>query len=173
MIDTATDTVSHTLQVGLHPHALVVAPDGSKVYVGQNDGKFSIITTRTKSVTSIPAGGDGIMYDMAITADGRRLYLAMGLVGFRVVDTDSHRVSTLRTEGHPMGLALTPDGRFLYVNYQNGGPGGPWGHDAVGRVDASTGAFLGSTTGMPHVGQTIVASPDGSQSLGERHGRLL
>src|SRR2546425_13116661 len=100
---------------------------------------------------------------MAISADGRRLYLAMGPSGLRVVDTESNKVSTLRTEGYPMGLALTPDGRVLYVNYQNGGPGGSWGHDAIGRFDASTGVFLGSTTGLPHVGQTIAVSPDGSQ----------
>jgi DNA-binding beta-propeller fold protein YncE len=60
-----------------------------------------------------------------------------------------------------MALALTPDDRLLYVNYQHSGPGGRLGHDAIGKFDAKTGAFLGSITGLANVGAALAVSPDG------------
>lgn len=60
-----------------------------------------------------------------------------------------------------MRLAVTPDERFLYVNYQLSGPGGRAGHDVIGKFDVRTGKLLRAITGLPNVGDWIAISPDG------------
>jgi hypothetical protein len=60
-----------------------------------------------------------------------------------------------------MKLALTPDGKYLYVNYQGSGPGGRPGHDAIGKFDAATGRRLSAITGLANVGYSLAVSPDG------------
>jgi YVTN family beta-propeller protein len=161
VIDTTTNKVSRTLQVGLQPSGLAMTPDGSRVYVGQNDGKISVIDVRTKALDAVDAPGK--VSDLAMTPAGR-LYVAMACAGLGAIDVGTNTIRKLTPDGCAMGLAVTPDGRFLYVNYQNRGPGGgTGGHDAIGRFDASTGDFLGSITGLPNVGQNILVSPDGLQ----------
>ena len=55
---------------------------------------------------------------------------------------------------------MTPDGKYLYVNYQCLGPGGATGTDAIGKFDGATGAFLRGITGFPNVGAKITVTPD-------------
>ena len=162
VISTATNTVTHTSSVGPSPDALAVAPDGSKIYVGQHGGGVSVIDTATKNVTSINTLG-GPVRDLAITPDGSKVYLAMEFSGLRVIDTATNNVTNVSGFVCPEGVRVTPDGSTLYVNYQCGGPGGSGGHDAVGRFDAATGAFIGSTTGLANVGSRLTISPDGAQ----------
>lgn len=162
VISTATNTVTHTVPVGSSPDALAVSPDGSKIYVGQHGGNVTVIDTATKNVTSINTLG-GPVRDLAITPDGSKVYLAMEFSGLRVINTSTNNVSSVSGIVCPEGVRVTPDGSTVYVNYQCGGPGGSGGHDAVGRFDAATGAFLGSTTGLPNVGSRLTISPDGAQ----------
>jgi YVTN family beta-propeller protein len=162
VINTTTNLVTDTVGVGSSPDALAVAPDGSKVYVGNNGGSVSVIDTTTKTVTTIFPGGP--VRDLAITPDGSKVYMALEFAGLKKIDTATNAVSTVSGSVCPEGVAVTPDGQFLYVNYQCGGPGGSGGHDAVGRFNAATGAFLGSITGLPNVGNRITISPDGSQA---------
>ena len=162
VISTTTNTVTHTVPVGSSPDALAVAPDGLKVYVGQHGGGVSVIDTATKNVTSINTLG-GPVRDLAITPNGSKVYLAMESAGLRVIDTATNNVTNVSGFVCPEGVRVTPDGVTVYVNYQCGGPGGSGGHDAVGRFDAATGAFLGSTTGLPNVGSRLTISPDGAQ----------
>lgn len=161
VINTTTNLVTHTVGVGSSPDALAVSPDGSRIYVGNHGGNVSVIDTATKAVTTIVAGSP--VRDLAITPDGSKVYLAMEASGLKRIDTVTNAVSTVSGFVCPEGVAVTPDGQFLYVNYQCGGPGGSGGHDAVGRFNAATGAFLGSILGLPNVGNRISISPDGSQ----------
>lgn len=162
VISTSTNTVTHTVSVGSSPDALAVSPDGSKIYVGQHGGNVTVIDTATKNVTTINTLG-GPVRDLAITPDGSKVYLAMESSGLRVIDTFTNNVNSVSGFVCPEGVRVTPDGSTVYVNYQCGGPGGSGGHDAVGRFDAATGAFLGSTTGLPNVGSRLTISPDGAQ----------
>jgi probable HAF family extracellular repeat protein/YVTN family beta-propeller protein len=162
VISTSTNTVTHTVSVGSSPDALAVSPDGSKIYVGQHGGNVTVIDTATKGVTTINTLG-GPVRDLAITPDGSKVYLAMESSGLRVIDTATNNVSNVSGFTCPEGVRVTPDGSTVYVNYQCGGPGGSGGHDAVGRFDAATGAFLGSITGLPNVGSRLTISPDGAQ----------
>jgi YVTN family beta-propeller protein len=162
VISTATDAVTFTIPVGSSPDAIVVTPDGSKVYVGNNGGSVSVISTAAHAVTATVFPG-GPVRDLAITPDGSKVYLAMEFSGLKSMDTATNSVVSVSGFVCPEGVGVTPDGSTLYVNYQCGGPGGSGGHDAVGRFNASTGAFTGSITGLPNVGGRLFVSPDGAQ----------
>lgn len=158
VISTATDTVIATVSVGSKPDALAVSPDGKKVYVGQHGGDVSVIDTATKAVSTIPTGSP--VRDLAMTPDGTKIYLAMEFSGLKKIITSTNSVSPVESPGGcPEGVAVTPDGLFLYVNYQCGGPGGSAGHDAIGKFDVATDTFIKSIGGFPNVGSKIAVSP--------------
>jgi YVTN family beta-propeller protein len=53
VIDTATDTVSATIPVGLSPEAVAVKPDGSRVYVANvSSNTVSVIDRATNTVSA-------------------------------------------------------------------------------------------------------------------------
>src|SRR5262249_44039721 len=62
VIDTASNTVTATIPVGIIPYGVAVTPDGSTVYVANEDpathaGTVSVIATATNTVTAtIPVG---------------------------------------------------------------------------------------------------------------------
>jgi hypothetical protein len=100
--------------------------------------------------------------DIAVAPDGR-VYLALEHKGLGVLDRGSRSIRVVSQAQCPKTLALSPDGRVLWVAYQCGGPGGSAGREAIGRFDAATGKFLGAIAGFPQVGGPIAVSADGSQ----------
>jgi hypothetical protein len=163
VIDTRNHTLTHVIPLNGHmPVPLAVAPDGAAVYVGLRRGGLAIIDTATKRVTTIETG-DAPVDDIAITPDGRNIYLAMEHSGLGLFDRESRLIRNVSQAQCPKNLALSPDGRVLWVAYQCGGPGGSPGREAIGRFDAATGEFLGAITGFPQVGGPITVSADGSR----------
>ena len=61
VIDTATNTVTATVNVGRSPAGVAVTPDGRKVYVANrlDAGTVSVIDTATNTVTDMYAGSKG------------------------------------------------------------------------------------------------------------------
>jgi len=72
VIDTATNTVIATIPVGFEPVGVAVTPDGSKVYITNNNSStVSVIDTVTNTVTAtIPVGL--FPFGVAVTPDGSR-----------------------------------------------------------------------------------------------------
>jgi hypothetical protein len=101
--------------------------------------------------------------DMVATPDGKAAYLALGFLGLAKLDLASKSVKIVSKTAYVRALALTPDGRRLYVSYQAKGPGGSFGHDAIGYFDTATDRLAGAVTGFANVGESISVSPDGSQ----------
>jgi YVTN family beta-propeller protein len=117
IIDTATNTVTATVPVGLSPYGVAVSSDGARVFVANYNGDtISVISTATNTVTAtVPVGfaPTGI----AVTPDGARVYVA---------NTDAYTVSVISTATNtvtatvpvamsPIGVAVTPDGTRVYV----------------------------------------------------------
>ncbi|MCO5383738.1 MAG: hypothetical protein NHB15_18045 [Methanosarcina barkeri] len=80
VIDTATNTVIDTVNVGTNPFGVAVTPDGSKVYVANNgDGTVSIINTTTNTVTdTINVGGMPFAFGQFIGPDPAQQILPVG-----------------------------------------------------------------------------------------------
>ncbi len=52
VVDTSSQQVIATVQVGLHPSAMVLSPDGSRLYVTNSESdSVSIVSTATNAVT--------------------------------------------------------------------------------------------------------------------------
>jgi len=117
------------IPVGALPEGVAVSPDGRKAYVSnKTDGSVSMvnIATNTVSITSpffLPVQA------VAVSPGNRRLYVAGGAGGILVLDTAN--LTLLDTipinagggvQPNPHGIAVSPDGKLLYVSAnQNGG----------------------------------------------------
>jgi YVTN family beta-propeller protein len=162
VIDLKSERVKCTLPVGHEPAVLAASPDGKKVYVSQQGGGISVIDTATKLATPFGTLTDPVL-DMVATHDGSKAYLALGYLGVGKLDLRSGLLVIISKLTLAQAVALTPDERRLYISYQGGGPGGTYGHDAIGYLDTSSDRFMGALTGFANVGQCLTAIPDSSQ----------
>jgi putative membrane protein len=125
VIDTKTDRVVATINVGARPRGIRTSPDGKLVYVAlsfssqQTPGtinKIAAIDHNTgKVVGQYDAGTDPEQF--AVSNDGRRLFISNEDVGTAsIVDTSSGKViSTVVVGIEPEGVTISPDGRWVYV----------------------------------------------------------
>jgi DNA-binding winged helix-turn-helix (wHTH) protein/DNA-binding beta-propeller fold protein YncE len=162
VIDLKSERVKCTLAVGHEPAVLAASPDGTKVYVSQQGGGISVIDTATKQARPFGTLTDPVS-DMVVTHDGSKAYLALGYLGIGKLDLRSGLLVIISKLKLAQAVALTPDERRLYISYQGGGPGGTYGHDAIGYFDTSSDRFMGALTGFANVGQCLTAIPDSSQ----------
>src|SRR5215472_14476590 len=125
VIDTTTNKVVTTIDVGLAPAGVAVTPDGRKVYVANRavSGTVSVIDAATNTVSATIAVGSNPV-GVAIKPDGSKVYV--GNKGrhstLSVIDTATNAVSGTITVGrHPVGVAVTPDGSKVYVANKGNG----------------------------------------------------
>ena len=144
--------------------SIAISARGDLVYTGLGSDGLRIIKTATEVVRR-PFTMGGPVLGAALTRDSRWCYLAMGEFGLKRLDTITEQVEQLRNDGVAADVAMSTDGRYAYVNYGGGGPGGTRDHGAVGRFDASTGAYVDSITGLPNTGGSFAMSPSGDGLL--------
>ena len=124
------------IKTGLHPNKIIVGPDEQFVFVANgNDDNISVINTETDKVTETisvrlnqgknPYFGDS-PNGLALTADGKRLYVANGMDNALAVIAlgqkashqasagSSKRLGFIPTAAYPGGIALQHD-TLLYV----------------------------------------------------------
>src|SRR3974390_2586226 len=122
VIDTATNKVVTTIEVGLAPSGVAVAPDGSKVYVANEavKGTVSVIDAATNAVSATVAVGNNPV-GVAVKPDGSKVYVAnRGSRTVSVIATATNTVvATVDVGLAPFGVAVTPDGSKVYVTNLN------------------------------------------------------
>jgi outer membrane autotransporter protein len=128
VVNTATNkTVGSTISAGSLPIGVAVSPDGRYVYLANNgSNEITVVDAVSHAVVgsiSVAAGPIGI----AITPNGRYLYVTspgsiMNSNGnftgstVSVIDTSTRAVVNTITAGvGPIGVAVSPDGRSVYV----------------------------------------------------------
>jgi len=125
VIDTATNIVAATVQVGIGPQGVAITPNGAFAYVANFDSNnVSVIDTATNAVVAtVPVGGGPL--GVAIAPSGAFAYVTAfdscaGSVS--VIDTavNSPTVNTVVATvsplgGCPTGVAIAPSGAFAYV----------------------------------------------------------
>jgi hypothetical protein len=147
------------IPIGYLPKTMVLDPAGEYLYSGtQGQGLVRIdVRTGSREVFSHDGLTDGDIRGLAITADGKRLFLAMTFAGLKVMDLPEGTVRTISTVPAPSYLAIDPGGRYLFVSYQSGGPGGWPGHDTIEAIDLNRETPVGSFTRAPFVGGPLTA----------------
>ncbi len=125
VIDLNTRKVIKEIKVHLHPCAMVLNPDGSRLYVANaNSDLVSVINAQTdevikdinpKPMAELPFGS--APNALAISGDGKTLYVANGgnnLVS--VIDLTTNKVVGLIPTGwYPGAVVLNKDGSKLFV----------------------------------------------------------
>jgi YVTN family beta-propeller protein len=142
--------------VGEEPEGVALTPDEKQVWVTSegNSAVAAIDTTTLKVLATIPVGERP--RNVVFSADGSRAFVAgegnrvitvIDVAGLKVLNTTTLADATLK----PMGLAVSGDGKTLYVSQGRGGQ--------VLALDAETLAARGAavTAGRPW---GIALSPD-------------
>jgi hypothetical protein len=159
VLDATTLETLRTIPTVERGWTLELSPDGKRLYVG-GVRELAIIDLERDNVVRIPLGR--MVQDLQLSADGRRLWIALAQGGLKVLDTTTHESALTPTIGCPMRLALDARANRLYVSYQCGGPGGRPGYDAIEVLDSASGESLTSHSSRPMVGGPMVLSPDGA-----------
>ncbi len=152
VIDTkSAEPAGKPIPVGKTPVAAVVSPDGRRLFVvneGSNDVSVIDTATNEPAEAPIPIGYGPGPAAVAVSPDGSRVYVAAyggPVPSVSVIDT-----RTGKTTGHPIaigtgsdrdtvsGIAVSPDGRRLYVAQSGPSP-------RISVIDTTT----GKTTGHP------------------------
>ncbi|GCF11435.1 bifunctional YncE family protein/alkaline phosphatase family protein [Dictyobacter arantiisoli] len=125
VIDTATEDVLATIQVGNYPYMTLVSKDGQRIYVSNwGDASLAVIDAASGQVrTTIPVGEHPTA--LVLSPDAHYLYVTdADSDAISVVDTASERevgrisvapYAHAPLSSSPQGLALSADGKSLYV----------------------------------------------------------
>ena len=137
VIDTASDRVVATVDVGGNPHGLAMAPDGKLVLVsawGTNQAVF-LDTATDRVVGRVPVAQ---AHNGAISADGRSAWVGSQQQGatalVRIDIAGMKEAARVPLDKTPRALDLTPDGRRLYFTVA--------GLAAVRVLDTATGQVV-------------------------------
>jgi YVTN family beta-propeller protein len=159
VLDTATGAFTAHIPVGVRPFALVVSPDGSKVYVPNHDsGGITVIDAATNAVIgSIQVAPNP--HWLAVSKDGKRMYAAnheSNLV--TVIDTSNNAIlATIPVGQSPHSIVAHPTKPLVFnVNYDS---------SSVSVIDTTTNTVVATVPTGSHP-QDITLSADG------KHGYL-
>jgi YVTN family beta-propeller protein/VCBS repeat-containing protein len=152
VVDTASGAISKTIPVGHGPTAAAINPQGTAVYVlNQSDNTVSVIDTATNSVTTtVP----GVANAGALVASTTNVYITrVGTNSVYNIDAGTKSVSTLDVGSNPLALAISPDGKTLYVARGNGITG-----YSVAAIDTGTKAITKTVNvGVTPIGVALTA----------------
>jgi DNA-binding beta-propeller fold protein YncE len=107
-VRTASLAVARVIDVGGYPQALVVAPDGSELYVADQAGPLRIFDLATETQVDTVATGGGT-FGLALTPNGNTLYVGTTLGRIFVVDRSTRAIQRVYTlGGTPRLIAVDP-----------------------------------------------------------------
>lgn len=120
VIQTSTNEVVATVDVGGAPSRVAITPDGALAYV-TNGSYVSVIETATNTVvaTVVEVNGVGSGNNVAITPDGAFAYVVGQSTVFVIATATNSVVTTIEVGLGARGVAVTPDGAYAYVAADN------------------------------------------------------
>ncbi|EKD48886.1 MAG: hypothetical protein ACD_64C00087G0001 [uncultured bacterium] len=174
VLDLETNTVLTTITDASfdEPYTVTINAEGTKAYVtNSNSTTVTIIDIATNTVIGTIGGFDGPS-GFAITPDGKTAYVnnyggpagvgSGNATTVRVVDIATNAIvgSAITVGLAPAGLAVTPDGAFVYViNYVDGNPG----TGTISVIQTSNNTVVGTISGFSGP-FTIAIAADGNHA---------
>src|SRR6266446_3710233 len=137
VINTGTNAVVATINLGASPTGVAVSPDGTRAYVTQTGNSVSVINTATNTVLTTLNGFNGPA-GVAVSPNGTRAYVTnQNGTTVSVINTATNTVvTTLNGFNSPRSVAVSPNGTRAYVTNQIGG--------TVSVIDTATNTVLGT-----------------------------
>ena len=122
IVDTRSQQIVGSVEVGFIPNAFAVHPDGRIIYVSAAaSGTVSEVDMFTGTVLRTFTVG-GTPQDMAVTRDGQRLYVANEAGYLNEIDLPTGQLAaTITLAGGAFGIGVTPDDGQAYVSIPSGG----------------------------------------------------
>jgi len=151
VIDATTHSPVEFLSVPGNPFPVILARNGRTLYFATNEDRLYALCLGTRRiVASLPLPATS--HFLALDPTGARLYVATRAAGTVLeVDTARHRViRTFNLGGQPQDLAVSRDGRRLYVANE---------HHGLDVVSLPTGQRLGAVN-LGGGGVSLALSPD-------------
>jgi YVTN family beta-propeller protein len=148
-------------------YAIAITPDGRHAYVPYFlytsdpwSENVAIIDTATnvvgKPVLIETTSVEKALRGVAVTPDGKYVYVASGSNNVAVIDTASNTVKTIPVEATPFGLAVTPDGKHVYVTT---------GNNSVSVIDTASNSVVATVQVTGPTAISIIPPPQGVQFL--------
>ncbi|WDF79208.1 beta-propeller fold lactonase family protein [Mucilaginibacter sp. KACC 22773] len=161
VINEASNAIMNTVPLGIYPVGVTLSPDGSKVYITNENpvglGSVSVVSTATNSViATIPMGDHP--WGIVASPNGKWVYVANELSGdVYVINTANNTVLTrIPIPMGAVGIAISPDGSKVYAvaSYEK--------DTYIVVIDAATNTVAANipVTGSPW---GLAVSPDGSR----------
>jgi len=120
LVDTLSFTEIYTLPVGIYPHGIKFAPDGSQLYVSvQGEDKLVVVDPATRAIVGTYAAGNA-PHGLGLSPDGS--YLWTGDLASRTSTIIDARTGTVMGQlntgslSNPHAIAFAPDGRRAYIS---------------------------------------------------------
>jgi YVTN family beta-propeller protein len=155
IIDTQTDKVTSTFNVGEKPRGIAASVDGARLYVAHQTGTLIERDVYTDKSARITVGGSA----KAIRAspDGKILSIVIGESDVvALIDMATLRVKTVHISGKNAAHAVfSPDGKWIYANAEDG--------DSVDVIDLAKGT-VATSIDVGHAPKGIGFLPDGSRA---------
>jgi YVTN family beta-propeller protein len=117
VVDTEKKTVLKKIDVGQHPHSVILDKKEGKAYVSNEwSDNVSVIDLASSKVTGTFKTGNGPA-GLSVTNDGRFLYAVNSFSSdVSVIDLQTgEETNRLSAGNNPTGIQLSPDGRMMYV----------------------------------------------------------
>lgn len=149
VIDTATAQTVYSIK-GKYG-ALLVSPDGGRLYAATGNGQVAVIDTASGTVTTTIAASGASVRTIAVSADGRYLSVSGSDNSISIVDLRTNAVTGRYTfDAVVRKLAFGPDGKRIYVSTESGSA----------FIDTATGTVVNLSTGSS---PGLAPTPDGQR----------
>lgn len=152
--DAATGAVLTRISV-YDPSDITLNADGTRAYVVNNRGGFSVIDLTSMTVQGTVDEGYALFGGLALSPDGDRIYIADRVAGtLSVIDgTTSEVLARIAVGSEPTHVAFSSDGARVFVSNAKSG--------SVSIVDTATNTVVGTVVlgGRPGAIALVPASP--------------
>ena len=159
IIDTATDKVVGTINVGQQPHGVTVSSDAKMVYItNRASDTVSVINTSTNAVIDTWNVGDQPL-GVVVTPNGEKAYVTCNSAVYVINTSTNNLITTLNVSAY--GIVVNSEGTRVYL-----------ASDIVSVIDTATDLVIATVPPGINTANTmdVVVSMDGKKVYATHHG---